>query len=176
MTDSTPPIDRPADAASGDALSGDLRFLAERLDALGADERASTPQGLADRIAAATTDHLGSPPVAGRIGFGGAAMWGAGLAAAAALVSAIPLLLSGPPSAPGADGSIASDPGAADPFEAEVERDLETLTYVAALFDDGWSDDAASLGLQADELDAALDNPWAGIDAWAGDETSEGDA
>lgn len=156
----------------------ELRGVETMLDALGEADRRATPPGLAERIAAATASELPSsaddrPTVVGRIGFGSPVIWGAGLAAAAAIATTIAVTLPGTTPMPANDDPVRT-------ASTELEADVEAFTLVAAIFEEddwseSWSGDLDRIGEQAEELDAALDDEWNSIGSWIDDDTGSSD-
>ncbi|MEM7755230.1 MAG: hypothetical protein AAF297_06300 [Planctomycetota bacterium] len=159
----------------------ELEGIESRLDQLGRSERGAVPDGLADRIALATADELGSSPVVARLGFGRAAAIGGAIAAAAAVLIAVPLVIfgGGLPSSRIAGGPDEAGGGVdigAGPIvglalaEPDLEQDLETFAFVAAMYEDDWtqtwSDDLDAVSDRARDLDSALDDPWESLSEW----------
>ena len=174
MNDDTPTTSNAAGGSVTDeSPPADVAHIAAALDRLGAHERGGVPAGLADRVAMRSSAHLGRPAVIGRIGFGRAALLGAGLAAAAALAvwPAVLLLGSGPQG-----GGQAGDAELAA-AETELETEYGAMVFVASIFDDeSWAGDLETVGERTDALDAALDDPWGGLDTWAGESDAQGGA
>ncbi|MEM1185561.1 MAG: hypothetical protein AAGI53_11265 [Planctomycetota bacterium] len=151
----------------------DLAGIESQLEQLAQIERASMPEGLADRIVQETSGDLAARTVIGRIGFRKAAIWGSGIAAAAAVVASIPVVLSNP--TPPRVAKTSNDGVVVDDGTL-TESDLDAFVFVASIFDDdewaaSWSGDLDEVGENAASLDAALDDPWAEIGAWVSTES-----